>query len=66
MIDFKKIDKEYGGMICRACLNMEFGTSLSPKDCDYYEGKNLCACCHEEKHIVRGLRLSGKMKTLFK
>ena len=53
-------------MICRACLNAEYDVKLTPKDCTYYSGKNKCARCRVIKHIVRKLRFSGKMKTLFK
>ena len=66
MIDFGKIKKEHGGMICRACLNNEYGLNLTPKDCDYYDGRRKCASCRYAKHVVKGLKLTGKMKTLFK
>ena len=66
MINFKEIKKEYGGMLCRACLVAEFGVKLRPEDCVYHGGRNLCARCQCYKHIVERLKFSGKMKTLFK
>lgn len=66
MINFKEVRKNNGGMVCRACLNAEYDVKLTPKDCTYYSGENKCARCRVIKHIVRKLRFSGKMKTLFK
>lgn len=66
MIDFTQIKKEYGGLVCRACLNAEHGAKLTPKDCIYYSKRKKCARCRVVKHVVQKLRFSGTLKTLFK
>lgn len=66
MIDFKEIKKKHGGMLCRACLIVEYDVKLNPDDCIYQKGRKYCARCQCYKHIVERLSFSGKMKTLFK
>ena len=67
MINIDKIRREYGGNICRRCINVEYDVELNPDDC-IYEDMSLCECsrCHNSSHLVSGLSRSGKLKTIFK
>ena len=65
MFSEKEIKAQYGTLICRRCLNKFYGVKLLPKDC-LYEYHYVCPGCGEEHHIVSGLKLSGKFKTLLK
>ena len=67
MISMDKIRKEYGGYICRRCLNEIYHTNLTPRDC-IYETIYLRECkrCHKSGHTVEGLNKKGMLKTLLK
>lgn len=68
MFLLSRIRNQYGGDICRHCINTKYGAELHRSDClydlDLYNYS--CPCCGERRHIVRGLRFSGWLKTLFK
>ncbi len=64
MINIKKIRKQFGGNVCRQCINKEYGIHLLHTDCQYgmmYPGK--CPCCGDMKNIVTGIKLSGFFKS---
>lgn len=59
----KKLIREYGGNVCRHCINDVTYVHLYPKDCIYETGRGVCPRCHmANKHIVRGFKFSGKWK----
>ena len=60
------VGEDVENILLRLIQVAEYDVKLTPKDCTYYSGKNKCARCRVIKHIVRKLRFSGKMKTLFK
>ncbi len=67
MLTTRKIRKYYHGNVCRHCLNYMLQIHLYPKNCKYEKERNVCpACKNEDKHIVKGFRLSGKLKTIGK
>lgn len=52
--------------LCRKCINEKYGINLSQKDCIYHTFIQPCAECKEMRHIVVDLRLSAKLKTIFR
>ena len=61
--------KDMLGKSCRRCINYEFGIHLLPEDVMYMmDGDRLdvgtCSFCHQQKHIVTGLRFPGKLKMI--
>ncbi len=65
-----KTYKEMLGHTCRSCINYEFGKHLKPNDMVYEteDGKLIrrkCDYCQHTSHIVKRLKLSGKLKMLF-
>ena len=67
MGSFANVKRKYESMICRRCINEEFSAALTPNDCIYgYPFPMNCNCCKEMRNIVTNLRLSGKIKLLFK
>ncbi len=62
----RKIISELGPTPCRRCINTRFKVHLEPKDCVYGYYMGCCSSCKRMHHIVLDLRLSGKLKTLFK
>ena len=53
-----------GGM-CRICFNEHYETSLNTEECLYETFRNTCAVCKENKNILRGFKIKGKLKLLF-
>ena len=67
MLTTRRIRKYYGGNVCRHCLNYMLQIHLYSKDCKYEKEYDVCpACKNENKHIVKGFKLSGKLKTMGK
>ncbi len=67
MVSKRKIIKQFGGNICRQCINKTNKIHLLHSDCRYelmYPRK--CPCCGEMKNIVTGFVLSGYVKSIFK
>jgi len=61
------IREKYGRNICRNCINRLCRAKLNSEDCTYDAPyPQLCPCCGEMRHIVSGLRLSGRLKLLGK
>ena len=64
-----KVVNTYKDMLnksCRRCINDHFGVHLHPKDVLYLmDGTDLakanCIFCRQNRHIVRKLKLSGKL-----
>ncbi len=61
-----KIYRELGDFPCRRCINKKFDVRLEPKDCIYLENEDYCSYCKNIRHIVVGLKMSGKIKMMFK
>ena len=63
----QEVMQEYGGLLCRRCLNEIYNASLVQKDC-MYDGPELriCTRCKKQSHLVWDLKGSGKRKLLFK
>ena len=59
------IRRRYGEVICRACINEEYGAKLEPKDC-LYGYTYTCPRCGKNRHLVSGFTMSGKLKMLFR
>ena len=67
MASFYRIRSRFGGEICRRCINAAYRAHLTPQDCRYgYPYPSRCFRCGEVHNIVTGLRLSGRLKLLFK
>ena len=67
MINYQTIVEQYGGGICRRCLNRSFNVRLLPRDFTYDSPEaRPCPCCGNIHHIVDGFRLTGKLKLLGK
>ena len=63
----KTIFLDFGGAVCRRCINQRYGANLQPKDCKYDSPyAQICPVCQEVHHIVHGLTASGKIKMLLK
>ena len=55
------------GYMCRNCINKLYGAGLERKDCIYDEPyPRQCTSCKEMKYSVTGLKLSGRLKLMFK
>ena len=67
MDKIQQVLDEYGGLLCRQCINEIFSANLKTEDC-IYNGPDLMICkrCGQGKHIVWSLRGSGKRKLTFK
>ena len=67
MVTIKKIQKRFGGNVCRQCINETYDLHLLHTDCRYdHPYPSLCPNCRQMKNIVTGLQLSGFMKLLTK
>lgn len=65
LLSMKKLTKEYGGPICRACLNEMSGVHLRRKNCWYVSYQGICPRCNQDdKNLVAKLRFSGKVKVM--
>jgi len=63
MSALQSIRKEFGRDVCRRCLNQLCQAQLEGTDCVYGDPyPRRCPCCGEMRHIVSGLRLSGRLK----
>lgn len=63
----KQLHDHYGSDLCRGCINSLCHAELERNDCLYgniYPER--CDHCGEMRNIVKGLRLSGKLKLLLK
>ena len=56
--------EEYGGELCRRCINEVRGVRIERTDCWYADTPypTRCARCGELRNIVTALRLSGRLK----
>lgn len=67
MLSMHDVYRRYGGPVCRACLNEMTGVHLKRKNCVYLRYPEICPRCHvHDKNLVGKLKLSGKLKTLFR
>ena len=65
MEHYRQIVQQYGGCLCRRCLNRELSAALRPRDCKYgYPLPALCPGCGEQRNIVTDLRVTGRLKLL--
>ena len=60
----QKILLEYGGYLCRRCLDRRYNVHLSHRDVRESEGT--CACCKKDGRLVVNLKLGGRIKMLRK
>ncbi|MDD2647362.1 MAG: hypothetical protein PHI27_06310 [Eubacteriales bacterium] len=51
--------------VCRECLSRAVGITLLRGDCVYFDYREFCTRCGRDRHIVRALRLSGRLKAAF-
>ena len=66
LVTRQKIYREYGGPVCRACMNEITGVHLVRKNCWYMPYKGLCPRCHvDDKNLVAQLKFSGTIRALF-
>ena len=66
MITISRIKKDFGGPICRSCINNRYSVKLSRKHCRYEKHSDVCPSCGERKHIVKRLSLLGYLKGIGK
>ncbi len=63
MLTTKQFKRQYGGNVCRHCINDETGVHLTPEDCRYEKEYSVCPRCRlSDKHLVKGFSLAGLMK----
>ena len=55
---------EYGGCLCRRCMDRRYKVHLSHRDVIEREG--CCASCKKDGKLVTGLKLGGRIKMLGK
>ena len=67
MASIQTVYDEFGGFVCRRCINKRYKVKLVPRDCAY-DGPYVQQCpnCKEEHHIVNGFSLTGKIKLMLK
>lgn len=65
MLTLKAVIRDYGGVICRRCLNRRYNVHLAHRDVRE-ESNQDCACCRRVGRVVTGLTLSGRIKLLRK
>ena len=65
MLSMRPIERRFGRPICRRCINKTYHVRLIKADCVYGYLYN-CPVCNEDRNIVVDLRLTGKLKMLFK
>ena len=67
MMTEKAVFQNAGGDICRRCINRKYHTNLKRSDCLYgIPFPRVCTSCGAVQNIVTGLRMSGKIKLLFR
>ena len=59
---YSRLQKCYGGPTCRWCINQHSHRHIRHTECNYYPGNGICSSCGREAHIVKSLKLSGKIK----
>ena len=65
MLSMKTVIRDFGGSVCRRCINKQYHLDLQPRDCRYQDPyPRLCPNCKEMHHIVGGFSFTGKLKTL--
>ena len=62
MLTTRRFKKQFGGNVCRHCVNDLMGVHLIPKECKYVPGRSTCPRCLKNAHIVKGFKLKGKWK----
>lgn len=65
MLSLKPVILEYGGNLCRRCLNRRYEVHLAHRDCREAPNRE-CPCCRKVGSVVVGLTLSGRFKLLTK
>ena len=66
MLTTRPVKKRFGSLLCRDCINREFGVNLRRKDVFYVYSNEDCPYCYASKHLVKGFKPSGLVKMLFK
>ena len=65
-ISKRRIYRDYGGSVCRACMNDLTGVHLKRQNCLYAPYPGLCPRCKEDnKNLVAKLKLSGIIRSIF-
>lgn len=60
-----RVFHDYGGPICRACMNELTGVHLKRKNCLYASYPGLCPRCRvDNKNLVVKLKLSGIIRSI--
>ena len=66
MLSLRPVVLEYGGHICRRCLNRRYEVHLAHRDCRETASPLPCPCCGKAGNVVVALRLGGRVKLLRK
>ena len=66
MFSLKPVILDYGGPLCRRCMNRRYGVHLAHRDCIQSPSPRECPCCRKVESAVVGLKLSGRIKMLGK
>lgn len=66
MTTLRQIHNDLGPNLCRACINEEYGTNLTRKECLYSNYQYKCSCCGELRNIVANISIKAKIKLLLK
>ena len=67
MGNISTIYQRFHGDICRRCINETYRVNLTPNDCFYGAPfPQLCPNCNTMQNLVSALRLTGKIKLLFR
>ena len=62
MLTLKPVIKDYGGYLCRRCMDRRYGVHLACRDCIQTPDPRECPCCRNYTNLVMGLKLTGKTK----
>ena len=66
MKNMARIHKDLGTNVCRNCINKKYKAKLLPENCEYFYYPVECSSCGQAANVVTELRLTGKLKMLFK
>ena len=66
MITMEKIRRDFGGNICRRCINETYRVQLRSHDCWYEYYPHACPRCKEIQNTVNDLKLPAKLRLLLK
>ena len=66
MLTLKPVIKDYGGYLCRKCMDRRYGVHLACRDCIQTPDPRECPCCRNYTNLVMGLKLTGKIKMVGK